>query len=205
MAGGMGGSETTEQSIPGWLEGPTKEMLQRSVDSGKTGYMPYYGPEVAGFDPMQMAAIGNMNQAASAFGMNTAQPAVGTGDLSSIELYNQAMDQFAAERPGQKSYYDSFFVDPFSGNYGANMATPQSGGLGGGPDPLAYDYNDMRYSPILSNSLLGELGGMGGDVRVADGLLGSLLMQPDRQLMNERNASAREQQFSDWAKKQGLL
>jgi hypothetical protein len=31
------------------------------------------------------------------------------------------VDEFAADRPAQKSYMDSFFIDPYSGEYGYNM------------------------------------------------------------------------------------
>jgi len=41
-----------------------------------------------------------------------------------MPLYNNIMDEFAAARPGQKDYIDSFFIDPFTGAAGYNVGNP---------------------------------------------------------------------------------
>lgn len=125
------GSSKTESSVPEWLEQPAREMLQRSIDMGKTGYMPYAGPQVAALDPAQIASMQNTNAAAGAFGLNQAMPNVpqatdfggGMMGYSSMPLYQQQQDWMAQNRPGQKSFYDSFFVDPYTGGEGSRMNT----------------------------------------------------------------------------------
>lgn len=144
------GSSKSESSIPEWLKEPTMEMLQRSIDMGKTGYMPYAGPQVAALDPAQVAAMENTNSSAQAFGMNSAMPRIpdatdyggGTWGYSSLPLYDQQQQWMEDNRPGQKSFYDSFFIDPQTGLPGANAQTqaeapqepynPYAGPPGGG-------------------------------------------------------------------------
>lgn len=69
MSGGKGGSQTTQIKIPDYLEDPIKQNIAQAQDIAKIGYVPQYGPDVAGFSPMQQAAFSNTNQAAGAFGM----------------------------------------------------------------------------------------------------------------------------------------
>lgn len=123
------GSRSSETTIPEWLQRPTEEMLGRSIDMGKTGYMPYAGPQVAAFDPAQVAAMQNNSQAANAFGMQNAMPRIpnatdygnGTWGYSSMPLYERQQQWTADNRPGQQSFYDSFFVDPKTGSAGDRM------------------------------------------------------------------------------------
>ena len=68
MSGGKGGSTTSAQQIPEWLEGPAKANLEKARLAGEIGYMPYYGPEVAALSPMQKSAMQNTAGAMSAFG-----------------------------------------------------------------------------------------------------------------------------------------
>lgn len=72
------GSTETKNELPPWLEDASKEMLDRSVNLGQTGYMPYAGPQVAALSPQEYAAMENTAGAANAFGMATPQPG---GDL----------------------------------------------------------------------------------------------------------------------------
>lgn len=69
MSGGKGGSTTSAQQIPEWIEGPAKANLEKARLAGEIGYMPYYGPEVAALSPMQKSAIQNTAGAMSAFGL----------------------------------------------------------------------------------------------------------------------------------------
>ncbi|NBT30999.1 MAG: hypothetical protein EBT13_03590 [Rhodobacteraceae bacterium] len=69
MAGGKGGSSTTEVKIPEWIESAAQRNLNRADEVSQLGYVPYYGPDVAAFSPMQEAAMRNTAGAASAFGL----------------------------------------------------------------------------------------------------------------------------------------
>ena len=73
MSGGKGGSTTSAQQIPEWLEGPAKANLEKARLAGEIGYMPYYGPDVAALSPMQKSAMQNTTGAMSAFGMAPAE------------------------------------------------------------------------------------------------------------------------------------
>lgn len=96
------------------------------------GYVPYYGPDVAALTPMQEAAMQNVAGAAGAFGLATPTGAGVTGmptateyaggirGYSSAPMFEQAQAELARRRPAQKSYLDSFFIDPVTGQYGAN-------------------------------------------------------------------------------------
>jgi hypothetical protein len=73
MSGGKGGSTTSAQQIPEWIEGPAKANLEKARLAGEIGYMPYYGPDVAALSPMQKSAMQNTTGAMSAFGMAPAE------------------------------------------------------------------------------------------------------------------------------------
>jgi hypothetical protein len=67
--GGKGGSNTSAQSIPDWVQGPAQDNLAKAKLAGEIGYMPYYGPEVAGLSPMQTQGMQRTQDALSAYGM----------------------------------------------------------------------------------------------------------------------------------------
>jgi len=69
MSGGKGGGQTTTTEIPSWIQGPASRNLQRAEQLAQVGYMPYYGPSVAAFTPMQTQAMQSTADAASAFGL----------------------------------------------------------------------------------------------------------------------------------------
>ena len=117
MSGGKGGKSTSKVEIPKWLEDPAKRAISRGEDIAQIGYMPYMGPDVAAFSPTQMAAFGNTNQAASAFGMT---PSAGTGmppptnyggvqAYSSYPIYEQSVDAWRTANPQQAAQYDALF------------------------------------------------------------------------------------------------
>lgn len=70
--GGKGGSQTQQVAIPQWIADPASRNLARAEQAQRIGYMPYYGPDVAAFTPMQEAAMQANISAAEAFGL--AQP-----------------------------------------------------------------------------------------------------------------------------------
>ena len=69
MSGGKGGSQTTQVEIPQFIEAAARENLARAQRTAQMGYLPYYGPEVAAFSPMQEQAMRATGGAAEAFGL----------------------------------------------------------------------------------------------------------------------------------------
>jgi len=148
MGGMLGGSQTTNTEIPQWLEDPSKRAIERGEQIAQLDYMPYMGPSVAAFSPMQEAAFGNTNAAASAFGLGAGQgtgmPAPqdygGFSGYSAFPIYQQSVDQFAAAFPELAAQRDSFFGAPVpGGTQGQGLLS--SGG--GGSD-------DRRYRSVLN-------------------------------------------------------
>ena len=131
---GKGGS-TTSVEIPAYIEEAAKRNLNRADKISAIGSVPLsYGPTVAAFTPMQQSSFANTANVANAFGLNAPQGAqiVGTMDTpityangvrayTAAPLYDQTLAAFGAARPGQKSYIDSFFINPFSGTPGSNV------------------------------------------------------------------------------------
>lgn len=121
MSGGKGGSTTSKVEIPDWLENAAQDSLSRADDVSRIGYVPYSGPDVAAFSPMQEAAFGNTNQMAQAFGMGGGQgnymPQAerfrgGAKGYSSEPIYNQAVGDLRQNRPGQYNAIMENFVNP---------------------------------------------------------------------------------------------
>lgn len=69
MSGGKGGGQTTQVEIPPFIEQAAKENLRRAQKTAGMGYLPYYGPEVAAFSPLQQQAMRATGGAAEAFGL----------------------------------------------------------------------------------------------------------------------------------------
>lgn len=136
MSGGKGGSTTSQVQIPEYIEAAAQRNLNKAERISQLGYVPYYGPDVAALTPMQQASMQNVAGAAGAFGLAapTGQDiygmpapttyAGGIQGYSSAPMFEQAQAELAARRPAQKSYIDSFFIDPFTGEYGSNVQAP---------------------------------------------------------------------------------
>lgn len=131
MSGGKGSSQTTSVAVPEYIEAAAQRNLNKAEGISQLGYTPYYGPDVAAFSPAQQAAFQNTAGAAGAFGLaSPTDPFGGMGaptdfggvqGYSSAPLYHQSVDALAANRPGQKQYIDSFFIDPMTGQAGAGV------------------------------------------------------------------------------------
>lgn len=179
MSGGKGGSSTTSVQIPAWLESAARQNIARADQIAQIGYVPYYGPDVAAMTPMQLAAGGNINTAASAFGLGAPtspmagmQPAMNYGGMaaySSAPLYEQSVAQLAASRPGQFAALQAPFLNPITGAppaapFSANLAfadqtmaplmAPVSSGGGGDSAPMAMAPAQNNYSPAFASSAL---------------------------------------------------
>ncbi len=126
MSGGKGGSSSSQVEIPEYIEAAAQRNLNKAEDISRLGYVPYYGPDVAAFTPMQQAGFQNTGDLSSAFGM--ASPGTqrdlmggmndpttyrdGVQGYSSQPLFQQSKNLFREARPGQRRYIDSFFINP---------------------------------------------------------------------------------------------
>lgn len=146
--GGKGGSQTTRVQLPQFIESAAERAVQRGEDVGRIGFVPFTGPDVAAFTPQQEAAFAGTNQAASAFGLPSMQGtglpqpetfAGGVRGFSSAPLFEQALAELQATRPGQFDAINSFFIDPVTGALPAGMAGPAGAGLLGAPNPSLSD------------------------------------------------------------------
>lgn len=139
MSGG-GGSSTTKATVPAFLETAYQQGIGMGKDVASTGYVPYYGPDVAAFSPMQQASFQGTNQMASAFGMPTGagpdgqqqsylpeptQFAGGVSGYSSAPIFEQAQQQLQENRPAQYDYLNSFSIDPVTGEMGSRAPSNQ--------------------------------------------------------------------------------
>ena len=130
-----GGTKEDKVTLPKFYETALQQQIGMAGDASATGYVPYYGPDVAAFSPMQQAAFQGTDQMASAFGMPTTggqqyMPAPttfadGTQGYSSQPLFQQSVDALAAARPAQAEHLGSFTMNPQTGAYGANAALNQ--------------------------------------------------------------------------------
>jgi hypothetical protein len=106
----LSGSQTTTTKLSPEMEKHAALTMQRSQDAANVGFVPYSGPQVAAFTPMQQAAFDSNNMAASAFGLPTA-PGTGTpaptdfgGGMmghSGMPLYQQALQSLMQSNPQQ--------------------------------------------------------------------------------------------------------
>lgn len=129
MAKGGQEQQTQTATLPAWQEKAYQQGLNMAGDVSNIGYVPYYGPEVAAFSPMQEASFASTDQMAGAFGMQGTggqqyMPqaetfAGGVQGYSSAPIYQDAVDMLAAERPAQADYIASFGIDPVTGEVGS--------------------------------------------------------------------------------------
>lgn len=181
MGSVLGGSSTTENTIPDWVRGPAERNLGRAEEISQIGYVPYMGPEVAAFNGQQNAAFQNTNDMASAFGMSTGSGGMpapetfagGMQGYSSAPLYEQSLQALQQKNPAQYDAIMSQFIDPVNGGMPQAESALTTGqqrrhwlqdslqapeGLGGG------GYGDHGYGgPSASGS-----GGFGGYSGIGD-------------------------------------
>ena len=135
MSGGKGGSTSTSVEIPEYIEEAARRNLAKAEGISQIGYVPYFGPDVAAFTPFQRAGFQQTADVASAFGLGTpttqadimggmpepTEFAGGVRGYSAAPLYQQAVDELAAQRPAQAQYIESFFIDPVTGQAGTRV------------------------------------------------------------------------------------
>lgn len=172
----MAGSSTTStaNTVPAYLQEAAEKMLGRAKATSETGYVPYYGPDVAAMTPSQIAAMRGTNAAASAFGLDTVDPMAGMpaatdyngmSAYSSGSGYDAAIAELKARFPGQFAAIMAQFVDPVTGAAPASAVGPTQMGLpvqapagrssgggmgytgGGGGDMSGFASNARSYLP----------------------------------------------------------
>ena len=199
MSGGKGGTQTSQITIPDYIEEAARRNLAKAEDISQIGYVPYYGPDVAAFTPMQEASFQQAADVASAFGLAApttqtdimggmpapTQYAGGVRGYSAAPMYEQAVSELAAQRPAQAEYLQSFFIDPMTGetirDYGqpavspvAPMASPVVGGGGRSDDPIyTAPIGDPNADSYFGESVVDFLssGGIAGAVGRGLGLV----------------------------------
>jgi hypothetical protein len=179
MAGGKGGKQTSETTIPQYIEDAARRNLSKADAIAATGYVPEYGPSVAAFTPMQEAGFQNTADAASAFGLSGGNLSArdlrggmdapttyagGVRGYSSAPMYEDMLAQLEANAPGQYDYLRSFSIDPVTGEMGSRAApapAPVQGtnlggiNLGGElEDNDVFSYSGGGGSPYTSFSTL---------------------------------------------------
>ena len=177
MSGGKGGSTTSEITVPDYIEDAARRNLTKADDISRIGFTPYYGADVAAFNPMQQASFQNTADTANAFGMatptsptdimgNMGAPTVyadGVTGYSSAPMFQDSVDTLRYLRPAQANLIDSFFVNP---NAGFNPYAEFQGRAGGSVMPLNmnaqpavnttdYGANSSYYTqPAVSNTTM---------------------------------------------------
>lgn len=165
-----GGGTTTQVSkteLPSWLQDAAQSNLARADYVSQLGYVPQYGLDVAGFTPMQTAAMQNTADAASAFGLSAptnamaGMPAQQTNNLgfsgySSGALYDDALAQLQANRPAQYDAINDMFIDPNTGQAGTAF-TPFGSVAGADASQAAKSLTDYSLSGNYED--LGHSGG----------------------------------------------
>ena len=167
--GGKGGKQTTTTTIPEWVREPAERNIARAETAQKIGYMPYYGPDIAAFNPTQNAAFSANIGAAEAFGLvpqgslaafqgMAPAPTTYAGGIqaySSGDLFDQALAELEARRPGQVAQYNKLFVDPFSGDQPAPLVE-QDETSGKRPYTSLMLHNQMPYGLTYMSGSMGN-------------------------------------------------
>lgn len=131
------GSKTENTSVPKWQENAIKDAINSAYKVANLGFTPYRGPDVAAMTPMQMSAMQGTNQAASAFGMPTADPMAGMPKAqnyngmmaySSAPLYDQALMELKRTNPEQYNALMNFQLNRRGGGGGGGNGINNGGG-----------------------------------------------------------------------------
>lgn len=161
-------SSTQKAEIPDWLEDAARRNLRLAEEVSRIGPVPLtYGPTRAAFTPMQNAAFANTSDLARMLGLTAPIDTAASGNMpdavnyggvtgySAKPVYDAITGEFIADRPGQASYIDSFFIDPVTGQTVAaspNTLRATSSGdpmMQGAVAPTKTRFSDrMPYDPV---------------------------------------------------------
>lgn len=147
--GGKGGQQSTK--VDPMLKQAARDVLDFGAAAAAVPFSPNRGVQFAAFTPQQEAGMGAANDAASAFGMRTAEPLAmpqAYTTASGITGYATGADydemRNASMSPELQAAINALFADPVTGqfngpggplmqaNYGGGGAGGGSGGTGGG-------------------------------------------------------------------------
>lgn len=129
-----GGTQVDMATLPEFAETKIQQGLGMGADVAGTGYVPYYGPDVASLSPKEQAAFQSTDAAASAFGMPTVDAGSylpetttmgGVTGYSSKPIMDANIEALQAENPAQYNYLTSFTIDPVTGQQGSRMPENQ--------------------------------------------------------------------------------
>jgi hypothetical protein len=149
MSGGKGGSQTSQVTVPQYIEDAARANLSRAGDVANIGPIRYEGPDVAAYSPMQLAAARGLSDTAGAFGVagggmsdqdlrggmpEPTEFAGGVRGYSSAPMYDESLAALKASSPGQYDFINSLYIDPVTGKLGSRAGSqapaPQGVGLG---------------------------------------------------------------------------
>jgi len=118
----MKGKQTTTQTQA--LTPEAREEYKRAKELGEIGTPLYYGPEIAAINEAELAARGNVNQMASAFGMqgpgllSVGAPTASQGGVTGYTTYQGAQDALEMLKrfePGRYKALMDTMIDPATG------------------------------------------------------------------------------------------
>ena len=128
MSKGGTTSAGSATEIPQWVQDAGRKQYQTGTELGQIGYTPYYGADVAAFNPLQTASFDSTGMAANAFGMGGGSPTFATDGIqapqtfaggmqgySGMPMYTEALNTLEEQRPYQKQQLEQQFIDPTTG------------------------------------------------------------------------------------------
>jgi len=138
--GGKGGSQTQTQKVelPAWVDEAGQENVRLAREISKIGPImaPAELPTTAAMTPLQLAALENTGQAASAFGTAGAglsptagmpvptQFAGGVTGYSAAPMTQGALQGWQSAAPFQYDFVRSFYNDPVTGAAAPSINSP---------------------------------------------------------------------------------
>lgn len=168
MKGGMGGSQDQSIQLPAWLDSASQQVSGRALQQMDQRFMPYEGPSVAAFTPMQHAAFQGANQAAQAFGLPAVHGNAGGGldgmgraenfggvmGYSPYAGFQQAQNRWQNDHPTQAADYAALFGDTRGGRSqgGNGGGRGGNGGQGGGRTAPAAGGTEGQVREVRPNS-----------------------------------------------------
>ena len=164
--GGKGGSNTSAQSIPDWVQGPAQDNLAKAKLAGEIGYMPYYGPEVAGLSPMQTQGMQRTQDALSAYGMapqgsqyQSSLPEQtsmgGVSGYGSGNLFDAAVAELGRRNPEMAARYASAMAPVVRPPPPPPAPVGLLGNMGGSDGGGGYDFGGGGFTGADSNGGFG--------------------------------------------------
>ncbi len=131
-----GGSKTSSVTIPQWLEDAARSNIARAEDVSRIGYTPYYGPDVAGLTPANMASVRGTASMASAFGapsydatagMPTAGNYDGMSAYSAGPMYDAALAELKRRDPNMYAKLAAPFASQLASATSSGVASALAG------------------------------------------------------------------------------